>query len=214
MTTEQKLNSSEILRLCPKPLHDDTVRNFTKRITKAWELCSDSITENKFLSLCVINGGPYAPAMETYISESTAPTVTLMCQQLLKIYDYTQAEYVAEFKSATILPGENVARFAQRLKSLFMKAYKVSGSPSELSVGERRLLVESFLDALPHSDGRLLRLVATQSELLDVDKLAIRASRTIRRTVSESPVTTIGDKPDDEEKQSSEDECSALDFIL
>ena len=128
----------------------------------------------------MINGGPtYAPTMENFISESTAPTVALMTENLLKIYDLSQAEYVEEYRNARILPNENVSRFAQRYKSLFMKAYLVS----ELSLGEKRLLVEGFLDALPPSDAKLLRIIAEPSELLDIDKIAQRASRTVRRTV-------------------------------
>ena len=43
--------------------------------------------------------------------------------------------------------------------------------------GERRMLVEQFLEGLPYSESSTLKLVATDSEMLDVDQLALRASR-------------------------------------
>ena len=124
---------------------------------------------------------------------------------LLNHYDMTPSEYIEEFKYAQIKPNESICQLAIRLKSLFMKAY---GSTT-LSLGEKRILCEQFLECLPQLDQRLLKTIATPTELCNIDQLAMRASRTARPVSTLNAITTEEINADEE----TEDSELSMDFL-
>jgi hypothetical protein len=72
---------------------------------------------------------------------------------------------------------ESHIAFAMRIQRLFNLG---TGQENDTSAASKRLIVETFFNGLPLNEASALRLVATEEELTDVDKLAKRAARSGR----------------------------------
>ena len=126
--------------------------------------------------------------------DATDRTVEKLCQNLIKKLDKQPSEYISDFKYATKAANESHSAYAHRLKKLFKKGTENTG---KMGQGECRLLVEQFLEGLPHSEATTLKLVANDDEMLDVDLLALRASRSGK---PRKPVNSLS-KPNSPESQ-------------
>ena len=117
--------------------------------------------------------------------------------------DKRPSEYITEFKSATKSPYESYSAFAHRLKELYKKGTECEGTMGQ---GERRLLVEQFLEGLNYSESMTLKMVATDAEMLDVDQLALRAARSGKPKKTINTIALQSDAEEDAEDDENEDE--------
>ena len=173
----------DIFKLIPVPTQSDysSPSNYCKKVKKCYEMISDQITESKFIDLLIISARDFSSVMNEFVHDQGNENASLenVLNYVLKIYDKTEDEYYSEFGSAEPYPNEPMMAYATRLKSLYKKG---RGQNSEsLSSGEKRIIAERFLESLPSSEGSLLRIVADAAERFDVDKLAARASRCVRK---------------------------------
>ena len=139
----------------------------------------DNFDEKKFLDLVRISvsdqlGEIIDKYFESHSSDESKIKVEELCKVLNTRLDKRPSEYITDFKAATKAPNESYSAYAHRLKELYKKGTECACTMGQ---GERRLLVEQFLEGLPYSESATLKLVATDAEMLDVDELALRASR-------------------------------------
>ena len=179
MSTDNKNKTSEsVSKLLPKWTTGENVRNYTKRIQHAWNFVKDNFEQEKFINLVRIsvtaNMGEIIDNFLDEHTDATNRTVEKLCQALVTKLDKRPSEYITEFKTTSKLPSESYSAYAHRLKELYKKGTECAGAMGQ---GERRLLVEQFLEGLPYSESSTLKLVASDKEMLDVDQLALRASR-------------------------------------
>ena len=177
-TTE--LNSKTVQQMVPKWTASENVRNYTKRLTHAWEFVKkDAYDEKKFLDLVRISvSANLGEIIDNFLEEQkntpTNITIDNLCKTLNTKLDKRPSEYITEFKAATKSPNESYNAFAHRLTELYKKGTETKGN---MGSGEKRLIVEQFLEGLPYAESSTLKMVATDAELLDVDQLALRAAR-------------------------------------
>ena len=183
---------TDVYKLIPEKSHSESIVNYVNRIRTAWSLVSKQISLEKFLNLLIIRSGSYAEQLEEFIAKKPG-NIESVIKRLLKLYDKSFSEYYDEFKSAVPYPNEPLLQFAQRLKSLYKRS---RNDESPITAAEERILVEQFLDALSYDDARLLRICATPDEMLSLDSIALRASRSVR---SPCRVTTLTDEENNEE---------------
>ena len=175
-TSEKKPDSKTVSNLLPKWTAGENVRNYTKRISHAWEFVKENFDQKKFCNLVRISvSNDLGEIIDNYFTKNKENyTVEGLCGELIKKLDKRPAEYLTDFKTIQKLPSESYSAYAHRLKELYKKGTEISG---ELSSGEIKLLIEQFYDGLPSSEAATLKMVATEEEMKDIDALALRASR-------------------------------------
>ena len=208
--------TKEVSNMLPKWTAGENVRNYTRRLKHAWEFVKTSnFDENKFLNLVRISvSAQIGELIDDFLEENKDNAENLnvekLCQNLIKKLDKQPSEYISDFKSATKAASESHSAYAHRLKKLFKKGTETTG---KMGQGECRLLVEQFLEGLPHSEATTLKLVANDEEMLDVDLLALRASRSgkPRKTVSSVAVSKPAPKTPDLKPQHTENTVKPTD---
>ena len=208
--------TKEVSNMLPKWTAGENVRNYTRRLQHAWEFVKTSnFDENKFLNLVRISvSAQIGELIDDFLEENKNNKENLnvekLCQNLIKKLDKQPSEYISDFKSATKAATESHSAYAHRLKKLFKKGTETTG---KMGQGECRLLVEQFLEGLPHSEATTLKLVANDEEMLDVDLLALRASRSgkPRKTVSSVAVSKPAPKTPDSKPQNTENTIKSTD---
>ena len=198
------LPSKTVTQLLPKWNAGENVRNYTKRIQHAWDYVKDDFEENKFMNLVRISvSANLGEIIDNFMAENEAEasrqTVKNLCEALNTKLDKRPSEYITEFISATKVPSESYSAYAHRLKELYKKGTESKGV---MNSGERRLLVEQFFEGLPYSESATLKMVANDEEMMDVDKLALRAARSGK---SRTPIALISDEADKEGQTESDE---------
>ena len=76
-----------------------------------------------------------------------------------------------------------------------------TGQDGVLSARDKKMIVEAFLKGLPQAEQTALRLVASDTEMSDIDALAKRASRSARTqtSVNAVPIQTSKSLPEKQE---------------
>ena len=198
-TEEEKTTSKSVTGLLPKWSAGENIRNYTQRLKHAWEYVKNSFDEKKFCNLVRITvSSNLGEIIDNYTLQTSEVTVDGLCKELILKLDRQPAEYIADFKSAQKGSTESYSAFAHRLLQLYKKGTQQTG---ELGEGEKRLLVEQFLDSLPFSEASTLKLIATEEELKNIDALALRASRTRKPKRPISSLMAIGDEASKEGNQ-------------
>ena len=136
-------------------------------------MLSDSITEKQFIILCKIKtrDDRISQAMDNLTGEPTMANLI----KAVKLCDKHTSEYMTEYRNLVKSPLESYQAFAQRLRSTYCKG--VGSNASTLTACEQKLLVETFLNSLEPSSANIIRIVADESELSNLSKIAERASR-------------------------------------
>ena len=179
-----------VSHLLPKWSAGEDIRNYTKRLQHAWKFVKGDFDEKKFCNLVRISvSANLGEIIDNYLQETEESAVTLkgLCETLNKRLDKCPSEYITEFKMATKGSTESYSAYAHRLRELYKKGTGMEGG--KMGPGEKRLLVEQFLEGVPFSESATLKLVATDEEMLDVDALALRASRSGKRRRNVTSVT-------------------------
>ena len=174
-----KATSKTVSSLLPKWTSAENVRNYTQRVKHTWEFVKGDFDESKFCSLVRIGvSAQLGEIIDNYLlrckDAEEAATVEKLCDDLVEKLDKRPSEYISEFKSIQKQTSESYSSFAHRLQELYKKG---TGTTGKMSQGEIRLLVEQFLEGLPHSEALTLKMVATNEEMGDLAKLALRAAR-------------------------------------
>ena len=173
-TAEKKPDSKTVSNLLPKWTAGENVRNYTKRISHAWEFVKENFDQKKFCNLVRISvSNDLGEIIDNYFAKGNY-TVEGLCDEIIKKLDKRPQEYLSDFKAIQKLPSESYSAYGHRLKELYKKGTELSG---ELGPGEIKLLIEQFFDGLPSSEAATLKMVATEEEMKDIDALALRASR-------------------------------------
>ena len=188
MATDNGSKTKTVTQLLPKWSAGENIRNYTKRVAHAWEFVKGDFEEKKFCNLVRISvSANLGEIIDNYLTENESPSVQGLCEALTTKLDKRPSEYISEFKSATRGPSESYTAYAHRLRELYKKGTETTG---KMNSGEKRLLVEQFLEGIPYSESSTLKLVASDEEMLDVDALAKRAARTSK---PREAVTTIAE---------------------
>ena len=168
-----------VQHLLPKWSVGEDIRNYTKRLQHAWEFVKGEFDQRKFCNLVRISvSSNLGEIIDNYFQETDETDINLegLCKVLNQKLDKRPSEYITDFKMATKGATESYSAYAHRLRELYKKGTELADG--KMGSGEKRLLVEQFLEGIPYSESSTLKLVATDAEMMDVDALAIRASRT------------------------------------
>ena len=164
-----------------------------------------NVTEKQFIVLCQIKtkDDRISSAMENMTGDITMENLT----KALKLCDKHASEYMSEYRNLVKSPMESYQAFAQRLRSTYCRG--VEAKENTLTDGENRILVEVFLNSLNPSSADIIRIVADESELSSLSKIAERASRMPK---SQS-VNVILENAEPESLNESDENLSLLDIV-
>lgn len=178
----------EATSMVPRWQSHDNIATYCKKIKNAWELCeADGFTEEKFCKVLRLHMSESAAQVFDNLGTEKKKKVDDVTSALMTRLDRQQIEYLQDYSTAQKGPLESHSAFALRIQRLFNLG---TGQDSETSTASKRLIVETFLNGLPLNEASALRLVASDTELTDVDELAKRAARSGR-----TQITTVNAVP-------------------
>ena len=213
------LTTREATQIIPRGHIDDSILDYTKKVASAWEFCKEeNFSEKKFCQLLRISMKSGMAEVFDNMPPEDQNVVEKVIAEVKEKLDRTPSEYLFLFQSATKRPAESYAAFSMRLKRLYLSSSGGNNSGSQLTEGEKSILVERFLSGLPANESTALRMVATDRESKDVELLAKRASRsrpgtkndrlicgikTVEAKAVEARAVEVASKTEDDETQSS-----------
>ena len=199
------MTTKEASSLIPKWNNAENIISFCKKIESAHAFCSaEGYNEEKFCQILRLHLPETAAQVYDQLDASKKKSVTEITSALLSRLDRQENEYLQEFAKLKKEPLENHNTFALRVQRMYELG---TGSDGTMTSRDKKLICECFLSGLSLNEQTALRLVATDSEMSDIQALARRASRSaITQTnvnaVSNKTDTKIKHLPDKQEIQS------------
>ena len=84
-TDDQSKKTKTVTQLLPKWSPGESIRNYTKRVTHAWEFIKDDYEEKKFcLLIRITSTADIWEIIDNYLSENERSTVIELCETLTK----------------------------------------------------------------------------------------------------------------------------------
>ena len=180
----------ETTSLCPKWNADDNVTAFTKRIGHAWTLChAGDCDQAQFCAVLRLNLPQNAAEVFDSLPPNDQKDVQKVTEALQQRLGRQESDYLTEFVSATKTDTETHMQFAMRCERLYNWGTGKATSDSETK-RDKKMIVEAFIKGLPLQEQSAIRLVASDTELLDVHQLAKRAQRT---TKTQKPINLVSE---------------------
>ena len=155
---------------------------------------SAKITEKSFMSYIKLKLPLEQRHIYDRLSEGDQEDFKKSRTAIIQALDDDPGEYLYKFNSATKRSDETYTAFSIRLISYYLKGH---GEPNSYQLKDRdqQTLVQGFLMGIDQTSAASIRLVATDDEMKDVQKLAKRAHKLVRsRGRSAPPITNEGSK--------------------
>ena len=181
------MSTKEATTVVPRWTPQDNIVAYCKKVENAWTICSaDNLVEEKFCQILRLQLPEAAAQVFDNLSADDKKVVNKVKNALLSHLGRQENEYLQEFATIQKEPLENHNTFALRVQRLYVLG---TGEGAAISDRDKKLIVEAFLKGLPNSEQSALRLVASDAEMLDVNALAKRASRSARTQTAVNAVT-------------------------
>ena len=170
-----KLTAKGACSIIPKWRENETISDYCNRVRDAWEYCKDeSFEEDKFCRILKLYLPDNACQLVRSLETSAQLKVESILTQLMDGLGRRKHDYLQELSTTRKDPNETHIAFAQRIRRLYQQG---TGSTGALTENDKKLMVNFFLRGLPANEESSLRLVASDTEMTDVQLLANRASR-------------------------------------
>ena len=170
-----KLTAKGACSIIPKWRENETISDYCNRVRDAWEYCKDeSFEEDKFCRILKLYLPGNAHQLVKSLETSAQLKVESILTQLMNGLGRRTHEYLQELSTTRKDSNETHIAFAQRILRLYQQG---TGSTGALTENDKKLIVDFFLRGLPANEEASLRLVASDTEMTDVQLLAKRASR-------------------------------------
>ena len=161
--------------IIPKWREDDTIADYCNRVRDAWEYCKDeSFEEDKFCKIVKLYLPHNARQLVNSLEKAEQVKVESILKQLTNGLGRREHDYLQELSTTRKDQNETHIAFAQRIRRLYQQGTSSTGALTE---NDKKLMVDFFLRGLPANEEASLRLVASDTEMTDVQLLANRASR-------------------------------------
>ena len=184
------MTTKEATNIVPRWNPQENIVAYCKKVENAWNICqAENFTEEKFCQLLRLQSPESAAQVFDNMNDDKKKKVSDVKAALLLRLDRQQNEYLQDFANVQKGALENHNAFALRVQRLYVLG---TGDGTAITARDKKLIVEAFLKGLPQSEQSALRLVATDSEMLDVDALAKRAARSAR---TQTTVNAVSDEP-------------------
>ena len=169
------MTAKEASSLIPRWNNTENIVSFCKKVQSAYAFCKDEgYSEEKFCQILRLHLPDPAAQVFDQLSEANKKSVTEITSALLAQLDRQENEYLQQFSKLKKEPLESHNAYALRVQRLYQLG---TGSETTMTARDKKVIVEAFLNGLPLNEQSALRLVATDSEMSDIQTLAKRASR-------------------------------------
>ena len=198
------MTNKEANNYIPNWEKDDGIMSFCQKIELAWDVCKkQSFDEEQFCIMLRLHLPTKAGDVVNAMTPDNQKLVAEIVKTLRKHLGGQQLEYLQEFSSVTKDASETHQEYALRVKRLYMLG---TGSSNNFNATEKKIIVEHFLRGLPSHEQSSVRLVATDDEMADVDKLALRAGRSgktqhVNALPGSVSKTSYGQKPEHKQRK-------------
>jgi len=190
------MSNKEVSLLMPRWQTQDNINGYCKRIESAWSFCSAEVfDEAKFCQILRLGLPTNCGEIVDNMEESDKKVVNKIVTTLKDKLDCQSTQYLQMFSKAEKMTGETHNAFAIRIQRLYKFG---TGQDTAFTERDQKMMVEAFLKGLPQNESTALRLVASDSEMKNIDQLAKRASRS---TQTQSNVNAVSSEKTDNENQ-------------
>ena len=204
------MTNKEANNYIPNWEKDDGVMSFCQKIELAWNVCNkQSFDQEQFCIMLRLHLPQKAGDVVNAMTPDDQKKVVKIVEKLRKHLGGQELEYLREFSSVTKDASETHQEYALRVKRLYMLG---TGSSNDFNATEKKIIVEHFLRGLPPHEQSSVRLVATDTEMADIDQLALRAGRSgktqhVNALPNLATKTPQGHKPEHKQRRKITFEC-------
>ena len=176
------ISAREVSIIMPKWIGTDSISGYCKKVRIAWNYCEkESFDEEKFCKILTLQLPEDANDVLDSLDAEDKKKVEKILLKLTQSLGRKENDYLRELSMAKKDPSETHNHFARRIQRLYRLG---TGAKVDLAGSDKKLIVDFFLRGLDQNEENMLRLIATDSEMSDIDALANRASRSTAPSTS------------------------------